>query len=1157
MKSSPIYRSLLLASAVAAAMIPAVLPLPAIAEEQVQSLEVQYSHQAPLFTDSFELALTAAVGVTLHYTTDGSIPDGNSAIYSAPLAISSSKSHYIKVVAKATDGTLGEVTSQSFTPVNSSITNFHTKLPIIVIERHDEGTIVDEPKTPSIMSVISQKSGNYTEIMAAPELSVRIGIETRGSTSQKFAKKQFSVETRDELDEDKDVEILGMPEDSDWILFGASEIDRALGVRNAFMYQLSNDMGRYAPRTKFVEVFVKKDNAGQLDYDDHYRGVYVVIEKIKRGDDRVDIKKTKGSKLGGWIVANDRDFDNEGFRTHKGNPKWVSEGGDACCDARIVPVYPKVKNFYDSPAESYVKDWLNDFEGVLYGSDFKNKDTGYNQYINTGSFVDFHILNTLAKNIDGLRLSTFMHKQKGKKLKMGPIWDFNISMDSKDWRDNNPEGWNGEATKPNGDTTRYFKHDFWWKRLFSDADFTMEWIERWFELRQQQLSDDLLLDLFTATANQLGSSAADRNYKRWGFKPSNGFDGEVADTKQWLQTRVNWIDSQFYGYPELSVDEAGLVRLSHNSSHPIYFTLDGSDPRLAGGALSGSAIEYNSYDKPILSTGTTITARLYNKDSSRKSPYSPSVSYTVAGAKAVISSIPSTVLIGEEITLDASDSKGEELSYEWSNGSTDASQSLSFELVGDYDFSVTVVDNQGEIDSASVSVSVLDNYTPVANAGGDINILIGETAQFDASGSNDANDSIVSYQWSNDLTGETASKVYDTAGNYQVTLTVTDEQGATATDTLTVTVSEESFTSTFTNLYFRGTANGWNTTAMNLIADNTWQIEATFADESNPRFKLDVFGDWSTNYGDNGSDGDLDSSGRDIQVSNNSSYRITVNDQNLSYTVEQIGLPNQTPIADAGNDMTVLVNDLINLSGAASQDLDGDIVDYQWSNGLEGSEVEASYNLTGTYEVTLTVTDDEGLSASDSITVTVVDNYAPVADAGNDIQILVGETAQFDASASSDANGTITDYQWSNALNGETASLLYSTAGNYNVTLTVTDNQGATSTDVVTVTVIEESFNSVFNQPYLRGTNNGWGTTPMTLVADNTWQVEAEFGSASDERFKFDVYGDWSFNIGDYNNNGWAKRSEDSIVINQGAGTYRITFNDSGNGAYQYSIVKL
>ena len=91
------------------------------------------------------------------------------------------------------------------------------------------------------------------------------------------------------------------------------------------------------------------------------------------------------------------------------------------------------------------------------------------------------------------------------------------------------------------------------------------------------------------------------------------------------------------------------------------------------------------------------------------------------------------------------------------------------------------------------------------------------------------------------------------------------------------------YAQTFPQLYFRGTPNAWNLSQMSLIADHTWQTQISFDGSANQRFKFDVSGDWSTNYGDNNSDGLLDAAGGDIYTSVSGDYLVTVNDQTLTY----------------------------------------------------------------------------------------------------------------------------------------------------------------------------------------------------------------------------------------------------------------------------------
>ncbi|RCU45716.1 PKD domain-containing protein [Corallincola holothuriorum] len=174
-----------------------------------------------------------------------------------------------------------------------------------------------------------------------------------------------------------------------------------------------------------------------------------------------------------------------------------------------------------------------------------------------------------------------------------------------------------------------------------------------------------------------------------------------------------------------------------------------------------------------------------------------------------------------------------------------------------------------------------------ADAGDDITVMIGSTVQFDASGSTSANGSIVSYQWSNGLTGISPTKLYADAGTYPVTLTVTDDKGETATDTITITVTDDTnYKQDFSSVDFRGTANGWSKTAMRLVGDYRWQITVTVTD-SNPSFKFYADGKW---YGDNEPDGETHSNEyANIAITQGpGTYQITLTDNIRRYQVNKL-----------------------------------------------------------------------------------------------------------------------------------------------------------------------------------------------------------------------------------------------------------------------------
>jgi hypothetical protein len=141
------------------------------------------------------------------------------------------------------------------------------KLPQVNINTNG-AQIVDEPKIEAQMEI---KENDIVDF------SGKIGIEIRGSSSQMFPKKQFGLETWDDANDGINVSLLGFPEEEDWILY-APYSDKAL-IRNALIYDLSRDIGRYASRLKFVDVSINGT----------YNGVYVLLEKLKRDSNRIDI----------------------------------------------------------------------------------------------------------------------------------------------------------------------------------------------------------------------------------------------------------------------------------------------------------------------------------------------------------------------------------------------------------------------------------------------------------------------------------------------------------------------------------------------------------------------------------------------------------------------------------------------------------------------------------------------------------------------------------------------------------------------------------------------------------------------------------------------------------------------------------------------------
>jgi hypothetical protein len=434
--------------------------------------------------------------------------------------------------------------------VSTQAQNFESSnLPIVVINTEGK-TIVDEPKVNVKMGIIDNGTGNrnyyknpFNNNLPDPFNSFdgTVGIEHRGSASQFFPKKPYGFETRDGTDKSIKVPILGMPVESDWIL-NASYTDKSL-MRDVLTYHLSNQMGRYASRTKYVELVLDGD----------YRGVYIMMEKIKRDVNRIDIASLKATDTdgdaitGGYILKIDKN-------TGTGNASWLSPHlANHGMQINVMVEYPKKEVLTDGQY-NYIKNHFTEFENVLRSTNFKDPANGYAKYIDVNSFIDYFLLTELNYNIDAFRLSVFFYKDRDSrnpKIKMGAPWDYDHAY--------------GNANFCHGWETNHWAYDFirefcpsedkqvpfWWARLLEDRDFCTKVRDRWQQLRQNQWSTGNITSFIDQNASLLNESQT-RNFQRWpilgewvwpNYYYGNTYQEEVNWFRNWTQQRLNWIDA--------------------------------------------------------------------------------------------------------------------------------------------------------------------------------------------------------------------------------------------------------------------------------------------------------------------------------------------------------------------------------------------------------------------------------------------------------------------------------------------------------------------------------------------------------------------------------------------------------------------------------------
>jgi pullulanase len=250
-------------------------------------------------------------------------------------------------------------------------------------------------------------------------------------------------------------------------------------------------------------------------------------------------------------------------------------------------------------------------------------------------------------------------------------------------------------------------------------------------------------------------------------------------------------------------------------------------------------------------------------------------------------------------------------------------------------------------------------------------VPVGASVTLDAGASTD-DGTIVGYAWSSGEDTASITRTLNTAGRHSFSVTVTDDQGATDTASVTIVAGEPPPASNFASLFFRGTANSWGTHQMELVADHTWSASVHFDGQPQQRFKFDVAGDWTHNYGDNGNDGTLDRTGADIFTDVTGDYRVEVDDSTLRYSLRPAGC-NQPPTAViAPTSASVRQGEGLTFDAFGSSDVDGDVVSYRWSNGGSGPSASIVFPQAGDQTVVLTVTDDRGKSAHASASVTVL-----------------------------------------------------------------------------------------------------------------------------------------------------------------------------------------
>ncbi|MFW6119022.1 MAG: PKD domain-containing protein [Planctomycetota bacterium] len=515
---------------------------------------------------------------------------------------------------------------------------------------------------------------------------------------------------------------------------------------------------------------------------------------------------------------------------------------------------------------------------------------------------------------------------------------------------------------------------------------------------------------------------------------------------------------------------------------PLEVSFDGSGSTDSDGSIASYTWDFGDGDTASGATVThtysdagSYTATLTVTDDGGATD-SASVTVTVdapnAAPTASASAMPTSGTVPLEVSFDGSgstDSDGSIASYTWDFGDGDtasgATVTHTYSDAGSYTATLTVTDDDGATDSASVTVTVeAANEPPAASASatptsGTVPLAV----YFDGSASVDADGSVVDYRWDfgNGATAEacTLSYTYEAAGSYQAVLTVTDDDGATDSAAVTITVESA-------NEAPVASASATPTSGTAPLEVNFDGSASSDGDGTITQYTWD-FADGSTGSGATVSHIYSEAGTYDATLTVVDNYGTSASDT-VTVTVET---PNSPPTASVSATPTSGFVPLeVSFDGSGSTDSDGNIASYTWEFGDghsgTGAVVSHAYDEAGTYTATLTVSDDDGATDTAAATIEVEEpNAPPVASiTANPTSGTAPLEVAFDGSASSDSDGSIASYQWDLG-DGTTADTVspqhtYEAAGTYQVTLTVTDDDGATESDSATITV-EDAANRV------------------------------------------------------------------------------------------------
>lgn len=405
-------------------------------------------------------------------------------------------------------------------PATTSLDSTSTNIPILKINT-PIGYIPNDPKTPGTIRVFDNGWNQLNSFSdPTPSYQFQVGIETQGYTSSGGDKPNYDVEIQNAAGVDTSISILGLPAESDFVLKSCYTDEYMM--KDPLTFAMSNRMGFYAPRTRYVELVV----------NNQYAGLYILMEKVKRDSNRVSIAKltpndTSGNEVtGGYIFEVNPNGDPASWYSQYQGYQGANLGGFI----EFKTVTPKP--YFIHPNQlNYLHSFVDSFEQTLMSANYQDPIYGWRQFADENSAIDFMIVSEFSTNYDTYGRSSYMYKDKitdGNKIHFAPPWDSDRGYCCvNDWVHIVTHG--------------YWEFPFWWSRFRTDSMFEKHLNCRYTTYRRHAIPDSVFSQFIDTTVLYM-QNGLQRNIARWQnyWLPPSLLKSNVID-------RLAWMDQQLSG----------------------------------------------------------------------------------------------------------------------------------------------------------------------------------------------------------------------------------------------------------------------------------------------------------------------------------------------------------------------------------------------------------------------------------------------------------------------------------------------------------------------------------------------------------------------------------------------------------------------------------